>query len=597
MWTQFRSVLRNIRLMLAIAWQMDKRLTVLYYLTAALTAVAPVATGFTFKLLIDHVVATPGVAVTVPLVIVAILATHCALLAATTAVSSGLHDQYYDYLFRYKLQNEFAYRFSDKLTHLDIAHIEDPEVQNLITNVRETHQWRMPDFLRMLSYFCTAAVAYVSAAIVLATFAWWAVPVLTLVTLPRLYLRARFGNMQWSFYGSGAPGARRLWYFGWLLSENNSLRETKIFQTGPALLDKYKAIQDELFELHKKPLERFRVVTTLAPLIEGGAMFLVAWLVLPQAIDRSITIGAYAFFVTMLQQLVTAAAAAGVQGGAVYENSLFVDFFVKLTALPRLIKEREDPVRFEPLVPPHIEFRAVSFAYPNGQSVLEDVSFTVEPGENVALVGINGAGKSTIVKLLCRFYDVTHGAILINGVDIRELELANWYSHLGTLFQDFVQYRLTVRDNILLGDTSKVDDELVVAAATKAGASPFIDAMPQRYDQMLGNDEDGVQLSGGQWQKLAIARAFYQSAPVLILDEPTSAIDAEAEFEIFNQLEAEYRDKTLLLVSHRFSTVRNADRILVIDSGRVIEAGTHEELMTHDGKYAAMFSVQAAGYR
>jgi ATP-binding cassette subfamily B protein len=225
-------------------------------------------------------------------------------------------------------------------------------------------------------------------------------------------------------------------------------------------------------------------------------------------------------------------------------------------------------------------------------------AFVIEPGQSVALVGTNGAGKSTIIKLLCRFYDVTGGQILINGVDLRALDLAHWYEHLGTLFQDFVQYKLTVRDNVLFGDPARVDERAMVEAVRKAGAAALVDELPGGYDQILGTEfADGEQLSGGQWQKLAIARAFYQSAPVLIMDEPTSAIDAEAEYEIFNNLEAEYHDKTLILVSHRFSTVRNADRILVIEDGRIVEQGSHDEMLAEAGRYAAMFAMQAAGYR
>jgi ATP-binding cassette subfamily B protein len=281
-----------------------------------------------------------------------------------------------------------------------------------------------------------------------------------------------------------------------------------------------------------------------------------------------------------------------------YENLLYCRHWNELMALPPVIAAAPRPHRFPDVRPPRIEFRGVSFAYPSGHVALRDVSFVIEPGESVALVGVNGAGKSTIVKLLCRFYDATEGVILVNGVDLRTLDLAHWYAHLGTLFQDFVQYKLTVRDNVLLGDPSRVDEGAVVAAVEKAGARAFVEALPARYDQFLGTDfEDGEQLSGGQWQKLAIARAFYQAAPVLILDEPTSAIDAEAEAEIFDNLAAAYDDKTLILVSHRFSTVRNADRIIVIEEGTVVEAGSHDELVAGAGRYASMFAAQAAGYR
>ena len=244
-----------------------------------------------------------------------------------------------------------------------------------------------------------------------------------------------------------------------------------------------------------------------------------------------------------------------------------------------------------------LEVRGLEVNYGHIEAV-RGIDLDLEAKEITTLVGANGAGKSTLIKLLCRFYDVSHGQILINGVDLRELDPAHWYAHLGTLFQDFVQYKLTVRDNVLLGDPDRVDEAAMIEAVRKAAPPTSCVRCPPATTEILGTEfADGEQLSGGQWQKLAIARAFYQSAPVLIMDEPTSAIDAEAEFEIFNNLEAEYRDKTLILVSHRFSTVRNADRILVIDDGRIVEHGTHDQLLAAGGRYAAMFTAQAAGYR
>jgi ABC-type multidrug transport system fused ATPase/permease subunit len=450
----------------------------------------------------------------------------------------------------------------------------------------------------MLSYAFSATVGTVSAALALAPFGWWIVPVVVVGTAPRVYLRMRFGEMQYSMYGSGAPESRKLWYFGELLSEASALRELKVFRTGPALLARYREIQARIFALGKKPLDRYRRVSVLAPLIEGALVFAVAWWMLPDVTAGALSVGSFAFFVTMLQQLATSSADAGVSTSVVYANLLYIRHWNELMALPRVIPLAERPHRFAAVRPPRIEFRAVSFAYPSGREALRDVSFVIEPGESIALVGANGAGKSTIIKLLCRFYDVTGGQILINGVDLRELDLDHWYAHIGTLFQDFVQYKLSVRDNVLLGDPGRVDPAAMVEAVRKAGASAIVSELPDGYDQILGTEfADGEQLSGGQWQKLAIARAFYQSAPVLIMDEPTSAIDAEAEYEIFNNLESEYRDKTLILVSHRFSTVRNADRILVIEDGRIVEHGSHDQLIVEGGRYAAMFAAQAAGYR
>jgi ATP-binding cassette, subfamily B, bacterial len=591
------AIARDIRRMLAIAWHIDARLTALYYLSAFVAALAPVAAGVTLSMLIDDVVVSTA-RPTIPFVVVIVVAFHFAIVAINAAVRFGLHEQYYDYLFRYRLQDWFSYRYCEKLTELDVPHLENPEVQVLITKVRDTHAWRVPDFFRMLSYALIAIVGVVSAAVALVAFGAWIVPVVIVATLPRVFLRTRFGEMQWSMYGSGAPEARKLWYFGWLLSEPAHLRELKVFRTAPPLLARYRAIQQRIFALGRRPLDAYRKLNMIAPVIEGAVVFAIAWWTLPDVTSGALSVGSFAFFVTMLQQLATQSAEAGSCAGMTYENLLYCRHWNELMALPALIPHAERPQQFADVRPPRIEFRGVSFAYPSGHVALHDVSFVIEPGERVALVGVNGAGKSTIIKLLCRFYDVTAGAILVNGVDLRELDLAHWYQHLGTLFQDFVQYKLTVRDNVLLGDPTRVDETAMIAALDKAGARELVEALPNKYDQILGTDyEDGEQLSGGQWQKLAIARAIYQAAPVLIMDEPTSAIDAEAEAAIFDNLAVEYRGKTLILVSHRFSTVRNADRILVIEGGRVVEAGTHEELVCRAGRYAAMFAAQAAGYR
>jgi ATP-binding cassette, subfamily B, bacterial len=596
--SKLAAAVSDTRRILAIAWRMDARLTFLYYATAFVGALAPLASGLTLALLIDHVVVTSPAQVTVPMIVVVVVATHFAIVAINAAVRFGLHEQYYDYVFRYRLQDTFSYRFCEKLTQLDIPHLENPEVQTLITKVRSTHAWRVPDFFRMLAYAFIALVGVASAAIALAPYGAWIVVAVIAVTVPRALLRMRFGEMQWSMYGSGAPESRKLWYFGELLSDASALRELKVFRTAPSLLARYRAIQARIFALGRRPLDRYRRVNVIAPLAEGALVFGIAWSMLSDVTAGVLSVGSFTFFITMLQQLATFAAEAGGSVSMVYENLLYVRHWNELMALPRLIPLAERPRRFAEVRPPRIEFRNVSFSYPSGQVALRDASFVIEPGESVALVGVNGAGKSTIIKLLCRFYDVTAGQILINGVDVRELDLVEWYAHLGTLFQDFVQYKLTVRDNVLLGDPTRIDEGAMVEAIAKAGAADLVRALPGGYDQILGTEfADGEQLSGGQWQKLAIARAFYQSAPVLIMDEPTSAIDAEAEYEIFSNLEAEYRDKTLILVSHRFSTVRNADRILVIEGGRIVEHGSHEQLLAQAGRYATMFALQAEGYR
>ena len=314
----------------------------------------------------------------------------------------------------------------------------------------------------------------------------------------------------------------------------------------------------------------------------------------------TMSVGDFGFFITLLSRLSTNTMDMAFNFGDMYENNLYAKHFFEFLGLPKLVKESPNPTPIpNPGRPPKIEFKNVSFGYPGGHElVLKDINFVINPGENVAIVGKNGAGKTTLVKLLCRFYDVTSGEILINGLNIKDVSLNDWYKFVGTLFQDFMQYDFTVSENIMLGNPNAKSEEKIKEAARKSGADEFIEKLPNRYHQLLGRRfEGGEELSKGQWQKLAIARAFYEGAPVLILDEPTSAIDAEAEYQIFKNLQKFYKDKTLFLISHRFSTVRHADKIIVLSSGRIKEEGNHEELIKKVGLYAQMFKKQALGYQ
>ncbi len=590
------NILTNLKRMLNLAWKMDKKVTAGYYMTALLSALAPLAASITLAFLIDSLI-KPNTTMTIPLIVIIILATRYLLMLAENIILWG-YRTYFDYLFRYKLQNEINSRFYDKLANLDIAHLEDPKTQNLISKVRDTMTWRPPDFLRQFSYFFGSITGYLAVFFVLIPFGFWIPLVITIITLPRLYLRAKYGTIQWSIYGSGAPQVKKLWYLTWLLSTSEAIREMRIFQSHNALLTKLKEIQEYLFNLNKKPLDNYLRQLTFPPILEIIVLFIIAYLQLPNVLSAAMTIGSFTLLINMIDQLSGNAANAVLNFGEMYEHNLYVDDYFKILALQKIITEIENPIIIKSDAPPKIEFKNVSFKYPNGPLVLKDISFVIASGESVALVGANGAGKSTIIKLICRFYDVTGGEILINDVNIKNIQLASWYKCMGTLFQDFVHYYLTVKDNILLGDPNKFDEKLMKEAARKSGALEFIEKLPKGFDQALGKEyEEGEELSIGEWQKLAIARAFYQSPPLLILDEPTSAIDAESEYEIFNNLEKAYKHKTLILVSHRFSTVRNASEILVIEDGEITERGTHKDLLKLHGKYAKMFNVQAEGYK
>jgi ATP-binding cassette, subfamily B, bacterial len=594
-----RDLSESLRKMLRIAFSINRFLVIGYYLTAAIGASAPIVLGLVSKYLVDSIVAARGAAAaSVPFALTITLTGYYLIGIAGDVVQWSLNQTYLDYLLRYRLQDGLTLLFSKKLTDLDVAHLEDPVVRDLIDVTADTFRWRIPDFLRAFGNAFGRSVTYVAAAVSLIPLDPIVPLALSLAVLPRIYFRARQGALQWSAYNSGAPRTRELGYYSWLLASPNSLREIKIFRYQSTVLRRFSEIQEYIFQLNRRPLDRYLKTAIFSPILEGAVLLGVVLPKLSEVVSGTISLGSFMYIVSMGSALVVSAASAGSFFGEVYEHDLYVRQFLQVMALPKLIIEDPNPVILDTTEPPRIEFRHVSFCYPSGPTVLHDVSFVIESGESVALVGVNGAGKSTIIKLLCRIYDVTDGEILINDVNIKRLSLTQWYSLIGTLFQDFVQYHFTVRENILMGDTMNDDQSLVEVAARRAGAASFVERLPRGYAQPLGREfEDGHELSGGQWQKLALARAFHQAAPILLIDEPTSAIDAAAEAEIFSNLESEYSGKTLVLVSHRFSTVRNARKIIVLDGGYLVEHGSHAELMRFNGRYAKMFRLQAKGYQ
>ena len=592
-------VFSNLKRLLTLAWKTDKFITFGYYGAAGLSSFFPIIASFIYKLFIDELINSLDVKVGVSFVLVALLASRYFVDLVWNFVAWALKSTYFDFLFRYKIQNALNYQFFKKLSKIDIAHLENAKTQDLITKARDTMTWRPPNFLQDFSYFFNNLISWITSFIVLIYFGFWIPVVVTLVTIPRLYLRTKFGKLQWSFYGSGAPEVRRLWYFQWLLYDKTSILETRILQSQSTFLKRFKKIQDYLFGLNKKPVKDYLKVAFYPGILEGGVVLIFALIKLPDVLNGLMSVGDFTFFVTLLDRIANSASDLILNFGDMYENNLYVNHYFDVLSLPQLVKEPKRAIKLKLDRIPKVEFKNVSFSYPDTKElVLKDVSFTIDPKENIAIVGPNGAGKTTIVKLLCRFYDVTAGAILIDGVNIKNVSLQEWYKFLGTLFQEFMHYNFTVKENIMMGRPEFTDKRLMIEAAEKSGAAEFIEKLPKKYNQLLGRQfEGGTELSQGQWQKIAIARAFYEGAPILILDEPTSAIDAEAEYEIFNNLLRFYKDKTLFLISHRFSTVRNANKIIVLNEGQVVEQGSHEELLSKAGLYAKMFKKQAIGYQ
>jgi ABC-type multidrug transport system fused ATPase/permease subunit len=549
-----------------------------------------------FKLLLDAIVTQQNAAGIVTISILSVFALRY-VIDLVWDISATLNYDYLDRIFRQKFEDKLTLEFTKKISGLDIPHLENPETQNLIQKARKAYPWRLVNFyIGFISFFRDFGI-FASSVVVLFPYGFFIPLSMAIATLPRFLYRNKYVKQEWIRFNQSVNESKDLGYIRGLLDDPSGVKEIRVSQASAHLLERVKNLQEYLLEIIRKPLKRYLPSFLLAILFEIIVLTILVYLKLPYAIAGTITLGTFTFYIQNLDRISGSSQNLASQVSRLLEQNLYVGYFFEVLDLPKIVKEKEKAVCFPKMEPPEIEFRNVSFRYGEGPKVLRDVSFKMKPGEHLAIVGPNGAGKTTIIRLLLRFYDPTEGAILVNGVNLKNISLSSWYKLVSILFQDFVKFSLTIKDNILLGDIATEDKQRMRDAAAKSGAKEFIEKLPKKYDTRLGKRfDDSVEISQGQWQKLALARMFYESAPLLILDEPTSAIDAEAEAEIFDNINEVYKDKSLLLISHRFSTVRNANKIIVLRNGQITEEGTHSRLMEKNRIYANMFRKQAKGY-
>jgi ABC-type multidrug transport system fused ATPase/permease subunit len=427
----------------------------------------------------------------------------------------------------------------------------------------------------------------------------WSVIVIVLASLPAFIAEARLSGQAFRLQNWRAPEARRHNYLEWILTRDSHVKEVKLFGLAPLILKRYRQLFEKFYaEDRKLALRRAAVGLAL------GALSLLAFygayaVMAARAAQATITLGDLTLYLSVFRLAQTSFQQILSSLGSLYEDGLFMsNLFTYLDISAASEEPRAAPITLPP-GPHRVEFRGVSFKYEGSERwALRDIDLAIEPGEKLALCGDNGAGKSTLIKLLLRLYEPTQGSILYGGVDVRDIDPRDLRSRIGVVFQDFVRYQFTAAENIGLGWVPHLEDrDRIAEAADRGGAAPVISKLPEGFDTMLGGwFEKGHELSGGQWQKIAIARSFMRDAELLVLDEPTAALDAEAEHELFQRLSALARDRSAILISHRFSTVRRADRIAVLRDGRIEEMGTHAELLAHRGRYAQLFTLQASGY-
>ncbi len=483
---------------------------------------------------------------------------------------------------------------------LDLTYFENAEYYDKLQNARREADWRSLRIVQGLFTLTQSIITILSFAFLLLQFNPWLTLLLFGATIPAFIAQSRYSRLSFRILTWRAPEARQMMYIEHLLTVDESAKEVKLFGLGEPLLRKYQALLQKAIKEDQDIAVRRSLASVGWGLVATLTYYAAyAWIIFRTAAG-AITLGDMTMYLSIFRQ--SQQTFRGILDGinGLYENGLFVSNLFAFLDLEPQMPATQQPAPMPERIQGGIEFRHVSFRYPGRDDyALRDVNLTIAPGEKLALVGANGAGKTTLIKLLTRLYDPTEGAILLDGIDLREYDLNDLRQKIGVIFQDFVRYQATARENIGYGQIDHMgDEERVLDSAERAGAASLLEGLPEGYNTMLGRwFEGGHQLSGGEWQKVALGRAFMRDSEVLILDEPTSALDAENEALVFQRFGALTTGKTAVFISHRFSTVRMADRIAVIQDGGIRELGSHEELLALGGTYARLFNLQAAGYR
>ena len=589
------AALRNVPFVIRLMIASGRRHFAGLVATRIVVALVPVAVLAVAKLVLDAVVVSRAEHQITPAILSLILAEFA--LVALGAFAIRLMS-FFDALCADRFELHVSRQILEHAARLDQASYEDPVFYDQLARARAQATDRFV-MIKALGDFAQNLVLALSLVIGLAAFSPWYVALLVACTTPIFFINGVFSLRWYSLRLSQTPDRRRLDYLRQLGSSRESAKEVRLFGIGPLILQRYTDLARSLYDQVLR-LQLRKLMFEALILLGTAGHYAIYGLIVYRAAQGEFSLGTMTFLIGAVAGASRAVQEVFVASTSVADQALFLNDLREFLAVqPTLVS----PPRPRPVPRPirlGFEFHDVSFVYPGTtRKVLDRVSFALRPGQTVALVGENGQGKTTIVKLLLRFHDPTEGHITLDGVDLRDYDLADLHGQTGAIFQDFVRYESTFRDNVVLGAGQEVANDLAIATALRwSRADEVLERLPAGMHQMLGRRfAEGVDMSGGEWQRVALARAYLRASQILILDEPSAALDAKAERELFERFSELVRGRIALLISHRFSTVKSGDRILVLSGGSIVEAGTHGELMTHRGLYHQLYTLQATSYQ
>jgi ATP-binding cassette subfamily B protein len=596
-WRERVSALRNVPPVLKIVWDSGPSVVVFGLVSRLFSALLPVVLLWITKLIIDGIVRSVSTHQPVPHGFWWLVAAEFSVAVLNGVLIRAI--DYSDALLADKYTRYVSIRVMNHAASLDLIAYEDPVFYDRLERARVQATDRLV-MIQAIGRLVQQVITTVTLSVSIMLFSPWLMLLLVAGVIPAFLGESHFALLGYAKNFRQTPVRRQLDYLRVLGGSKEAAKELKLFGLRDFLLGRFTGLSDEIYK-ENVALSRLKLVAGSLLSVVGTAGYYSAYVfVVWRTVTGSLTIGKLIFLTGAIQQ-----ASSNIQQifstlAAIGDQALFLTDLLAFFEMEPTIRSKPNALPAPRPIVRGVEFRNVSFQYPgNTRRVLDQISFQLHPAERLALIGENGEGKTTIVKLMTRLYDPTEGQILLDGIDLRDYDLEDLHREIGVIFQDFMRYEMTARENIAVGRIEEIGNlELLRTAAHKSMADSVIGRLPGIYDQMLGRRfEQGVDLSGGEWQKVALARAYLRDAQLLILDEPTAALDARSEFEVFRRFSELTAGKMALFISHRFSTVRSADRILVLANGKIAEEGTHEQLSRLGGRYAEMFEMQASSYR